>query len=92
MHVRYNSWYIFLRLLKTATGKDQILRCLENVNANNAFNLYSEFNTLLRIEFRYSFDSEETSSMVCRYLLAYLVNIWCVRILRVVCTRLCIFK
>ena len=32
----------------------------------------------------------ETS--MCRDLLEYLVNIWCVRILCVVCTRLCIFK
>ena len=29
---------------------------------------------------------------VCQHLLAYLVNIWSVRILRVVCTGLCIFK
>ena len=29
---------------------------------------------------------------MCQYLLAYLVTIWCVRILRVVCTRWCIFK
>ena len=32
------------------------------------------------------------TTILCRYLLAYLVNIWCVRILCVVCTRLCIFK
>ena len=29
---------------------------------------------------------------LCRYLLAYLVNIWCVRILCEVCIRFCLFK
>ena len=34
----------------------------------------------------------QTLMLVCWYLLAYLVNIWCMWILRVVCTWLCIFK
>ena len=37
-------------------------------------------------------NDENRENHLCRYLLAYLDNIWCVRILCVVCTRLCIFK